>query len=271
MEDHDCHDGLFGQNGNGAPNGNVGQYGSLTLINSPGPLSPTNPSGSLSVGNLPVNATLTIDTWATTQGAGGLLAPGSQIQDSYTYYAGRRSVPVSLVWNASLPQSMFSGQEVNVTTDASGQITAGAASPSMWAELGITYDNSGAATISVNKAVQAAQATQLSAQIYGWGTGTIAQITDAANVNDIVNTSIHAKVISSGIFDHTRYDADVPANYLVVTPANITVQIGKLPGIPSGDIAQGKDLKIELTIVRSLGGQSASQQINMEQKKLGSQ
>ena len=271
-EGHDCRDGDPGNMGRSAPNGSSGQFGSAVLINNPGPLSPTQPSASVLVGTFPAQVTLTADIWATAAGAEQLFAPGSAISDTYRYWAGRKSVPVSLVWNARRPQTLFSTQEVQVTTDATGQVTNSLLTNEIWAEINTSYDSSGAAKISVDKAVLASETTQLSGQVYGYGSGTIAKLTDAANVSDLVVTDISAKVTSAGVFGHTRFEGTVPANLVTITASEVTVQIAQLGDIlqnHAGDVAQGKHLKVDLTITRSLGGRSATQQISIDKQKLG--
>jgi hypothetical protein len=272
QEGHECRDGNPGDTGRAASNGPTGQFGSAVLIDNPGPLTPTQPSANIAVASFPAQVTLTTDTWATSAGAEQLFAPGSAISDTYRYWAGRKFVPVSLVWNARRPQTLFSTQEVQVATDGTGQVTSSLLTDGIWAEINTSYDPSGAVKVSVDKAVLASETTQLSGQIFGFGGGTIAKLTDAASVSDLVVTDVSAKVTSAGLFGHTRFEGVVPANLVTITASDVTVQIAQLGDIMqnhSGDVAQGKHLKVDLTITRSLGGRSATQQVSIDKQKLG--
>jgi hypothetical protein len=267
-ERHVCVDGRSGDNGSNFSGGSAGQYGSATLNQSLTPLTPTNPSASAQVGSLPSQTTLTTDNWASAPGAGALFAPGSQISDTYQYWAGRKTVQTSVVWNASTPQSSCTSQAIGVQVNGAGQVSANIENGTVWAQLSVNYAADGSATVSVDKAVPANEATQLAGSISGSDSGLVEVLNDAAKVSTLVDTQIQAKVSTPGFLGimTSRFNGVVPANMLSVNDSSIVIDIGKLPGLPSGDIKKGKKVKIELTVTRSLGGQSANQQINIEQK-----
>jgi hypothetical protein len=268
QERHVCVDGQAGGNGSNFSGGSAGQYGSATLIQSLTPLTPTNPSASAQVGSLPSQTTLTTDNWASAPGAGALFAPGSQISDTYQYWAGRKTVQTSVVWNASTPQSSCSSQAIAVQVNGAGQVSASIENGTVWAQLSVNYAADGSATVSVDKAVPANEATQLAGSISGSDSGLVEVLNDATKVSTLVDTQIQAKVSTPGFLGvmTSRFNGQVPANLLSINDSSIVIDIGKLPGLPSGDIKKGKKVKIELTVTRSLGGQSANQEIDIEQK-----
>jgi hypothetical protein len=268
QERHVCQDGPHGDNGANFAGGASGQYGSATLIQSLTPLTPTNPNGNAQMGSLPAQMTLTADNWSTSTGAAALFAPNSVIQDTYAYWAGRKTVQTSVVWNASTPQSSCTSQAVMVQVNGSGQVSANIENTSVWAELAVSYANDGSATVSVNKAVPANQAAQLSASLSGNDSGLVDVLNDAAKVSNIVDTQVQAKVLTPGFLGimTTRFNGQVPANLLSINDSQVIVEVGKLPGISAGDLKKGKKIKVQLTITRSLGGQSANQELDLEQK-----
>jgi len=268
QERHVCEDGRHGDNGANFAGGASGQYGSATLIQSLTPLTPTNPNGGAQMGSLPAQMTLTIDNFATATGAAALFAPGSVIQDTYSYWAGRKTVQTSVVWNASTPQSSCTSQSVDVQVNGSGQVSANIENTSVWAELAVSYASDGSATVSVNKAVPANQAAQLSAALSGSDSGLVDVLSDAAKVSTLVDTQVQAKVLTPGFLGvmTTRFNGVVPANLLSINDSQVIVEVGKLPGIAAGDLKKGKKIKVQLTITRSLGGQSANQELDLEQK-----
>jgi hypothetical protein len=266
---HFCQNGAAGSNGNSYADGASGSLGTATLIQSAAPLTDTAPNASLQIGSFPQSVVLTLDRWATAQGAAQFFADGSRIADSYRYYAGRVTEPVSFVWNTSRPQANFVSQAILTSVDESGKVAANLANESVFADLSVSYDVNGAATVSVNKVALATEMNQLIAAsdaLQGRDQGLSVQLSDPANVSDFVNTEVYAVVKSDGVFNHTRFDGNVPANLVLATANGLTIKVGQLAGIPSGDIKSGKKVKITLTITRGLGAKSLSQTIQIDGK-----
>ena len=249
---HYCWPGDPGLNGQYVP-GNYGQTGAITLIPANKPSGPDNPSVSVPVGQLPYSATLTLDNWSNPTGAAALFAPGSVMQDQYTMYAGRTTAPVKIVWNAKRQTSDIMTVMFNVSIQ-NGVPTLSWDTTALWAQVSQTTDASGTTTFSIDAAALPSETTELSAVLSGDGTSTIVTLTDQAALSDLVTTSVYAKVESHGVFWHTHYDADVPtASVQMVSPTQFIVDIGQIyPSANAGDLASGKELRVTLTITRSL-------------------
>ena len=269
QEKHECVDGDPGLTGKTAQNGAAGSFGSVALIQSATPLTATQPSTIFQVGAAPSYVTLSMDRWATSTGATQLFAPGSAVSDTFSYWTGRALTAVSMVWNAARDKTPFANQQIQVSTDMDGRIAPTVFSGGMLAEMSVRYDPSGAARVSIDKAILMSESEKLSGKIYGFSTGTIVQLTDAAMVSEVVQTGVYAKVVIIGSTERTIYDGTVPADLIAISPTNVTVEIGKLDWISLADLARGKHLRVILTITRFLGGTSTVLELTLDQKQLG--
>lgn len=262
LESHVCQSGSYGRNGSSYQNGSSGEFGAITLIPSATPLTAVQPTTNVKFGTFPSSVVLTLDKWSSLNGARNLFAPGSRISDTYQAYAGRMSVPVSFVWNAPRPQSAFASQSIVTFLDRSGKVSASLQNNSVFADLSVSYAANGAATVTVNNALVASDVTKLSGEensLSGTGQDVAVTLNDAANVSDVVQTQVYAVVKSEGIFSHTRFEGNVPVNLIEHTASGVVIHIGQLEGIPSGDLKNGKKMKINLTVTRALGDKTANQ------------
>ena len=265
-EDHSysCWDGSHGSSGSSGRNGTDGHYGSLTLINSPSVLPADIRSERVRVGDLlGVRPVLAENLWEQRGGARNILAPGSRVTDTYSYYTGRRFYPVTFGWNArrgiqefadrSLQLSL-SNYQISTTVDAA-----------MWASIrkSISGDTT---TFTVEKAINATDATQLSTDIRGTDSNVTLYLKDAAAVSDLVNTSINMKLEADTLFNKNLFVGVVPANVITVNADEIQVHLGQLPNIDPKYLKSGKGLILKMTVTRSLADRSANQDFKFKHK-----
>lgn len=261
-----CRDGDFGSRGRAGRDGQPGQPGQLWLVNQDQPLLPDNPSQSLSLaalGSTPVAVSKNL--WQQRGGALGLLAPGSVIANEYQEYVGRVEGQGQIVWDAPRSATAFATDTATMTIQDSGAI-AFQFSPDLWLAGEIQVADA-LTTYRVTQAVRASEATQLSwGTLNGQGLQLTIAVLDLAAVSDYVDTQFQIRLRTADgdpnrdrrVRYITRYEGPVAENLVSRNHNRFEVALGRIPGVSGSDIRRGNYAEIELTMVRSLGGNSTS-------------
>lgn len=263
-----CRDGDNGDWGRNGRDGSNGQLGQVWLVNRTQPLLPETPRQVLFLSDVTNRSVpLSRNLWQQQGGILGLLAPGSTVASEYQEYVGRVEGDGRLIWEAPRSSQGFAGTGVTLAIQADGAIDFSFPSD-LWV-VGEQTRADAVTTFRVTQAVRAAEATQLA---WGTFTGQSAQLTlavlDLAAVSDYVNTQFHITLRTADGDPNrnrrlryiTRYEGTLPANLITRTNNRFELAVGRLP-IDLDDIRRGHYAEIELRMTRSLGNNSASQNL----------
>lgn len=263
-----CRDGDSGRTGMSGRDGAPGALGRLIVVQQATPLAPENPTQTLAVADLTNRAiALSKNLWQTRFGARSLLAPGSNVADDYQAYVGRAEGRVRLDWQAPRPASRFATDLVTtqIQDDGSASVTF---PEHLWVEGSSTREGD-LTTYTVSAVVRAADVTRLAlGRTDGRSQDFQIAVLDLAGESDYLNTQFYVKYESTDQGPHgdrpgrysTRYDGLVPADLVTRDQNRFTLSLGRLP-IGSQHFRSGTYGRLEIRIVRSLGGRSAEQRL----------
>jgi hypothetical protein len=195
-------------------------------------------------------------------GAAELFAAGSTVSDFYRTNVGRKEFPIDVSWNVRRPADDF--RDVDLLLLMQDDRMSATLPTNIWSTISIG-GSSELITVSVEKALYATDAAQLTGKISGSDRDTVVELADAAHVSDMVDTRIQIKVESRGLFYHTRFDGSMPGDLIETSADGVLLRIGRLPGVKTGDLSPGTKFRISMTVTRSLGGNSAEQKITVKQ------
>lgn len=270
-ERYTCRDGRYGVNGSFGKDGTTGQNGQLWLVNQLDPLPGETPSQTLSLrefASRPV--TLSRNLWSARSGANALLASGSVVNDTYQEYVGRVEGQVALDWQAEKPAGLFSDAPLTAEIDETGQLTA-RFSDQLWVDY-TTQRNADQMILTINNVVRASDATRLAwGGTEGSGRDLKAVVLDLSGETANLNTQFRLTLETSNgdprrdrrLRYVTRYDEIIPADLVNVDHNRFALDIGRL-SISQANITPGTYARITLTAIRSLGENSATQDISWQ-------
>ncbi|HZG40589.1 MAG TPA: hypothetical protein VEZ50_18075 [Nodosilinea sp.] len=268
---YSCRDGRSGANGAFGRDGAPGADGQLWIVNQMEPLLPETPAlavGLQTLATQPVR--LSRNLWAERSGANALLAPGSRVSDIYREYTGRVEGNVRLDWQAPRPLGAFAGGDVRTEIQPDGALTA-TFPDNLWAEY-TTRRQDDQMVITVTNAVRASDVTRLaSGGVQGSGADLKAVVLDLAGESAYLTTQFRV-TLRTTVGDPrdnrrpryvTVYDEVVPAELVSLAGNRFELALGRLP-IDRGPLTRGRYAQIDITAVRSLGGNSAQQSISWQ-------
>jgi hypothetical protein len=266
-----CRDGRNGRQGAPGRDGRPGQAGQLRLVNQTTPLQPDNPSQTVRLTTLAAQAVhLSRNLWTTQTGAAALLAPGSQVQDTYEVYTGRVEGTIHLDWQAERPLGAFGAAPLTTTIQRDGTLTA-TFPDEMWVAY-TTQRQENQLSIAVTQAVRASDVTRLAwGGMQGSGSELTAVVLDLAGEAAHLDTEFRVilRTTEDDLRDSRRpryrtvYDGVVPADQWTVTDNRFAIALGQLP-IDSRSLRPGTYAQLEITAQRTLGDNTAAQTLTWQ-------
>ncbi|HEY9879485.1 MAG TPA: hypothetical protein V6D29_13600 [Leptolyngbyaceae cyanobacterium] len=266
-----CRDGRYGSNGAYGSDGQDGQPGQLRLVNQLEPLPPETPTLTLPLENLlnqPV--ALSKNLWDVRTGAAALLAPGSQVADSYLAYRGRVEGNAQIVWNAPRPVAAFAGTSITTAISETGDL--GLAFPNDVWIVGEPSRTETLTTFTVTGAVRASDATRLAwGTSQGRGRDLTMNVVDLGRESAFLTTRFRLMLRTTSDDPGSdrnprytvRYDDWIPDELITRDGDRFILAIGRLP-ISQGVFRSGTLARVELKAVRSLGPNSAEQTLSWD-------
>jgi hypothetical protein len=271
QERYVCRDGRYGSNGSTGRDGATGQDGQLRLVNQLDPLPRDTPSQTLPLRDFTSRpVALSRNLWETRTGANAMLAAGSIVNPTYQEYVGRVEGQVALDWQAQKPANLFSDVALTAEINESGQLTA-RFSDQLWVDYR-SQRNADQMTLTINNVVRASDATRLAwGGTEGAGLNLKAVVLDLAGETAYLNTQFRLILETSNgdprrdrrLRYVTRYDEIIPADLVHVDNNRFTLDVGRLP-ISQSHFSPGTQARITLTAIRSLGENSATQDISWQ-------
>lgn len=268
---YECEDGDDGDSGLNGPDGRTGEDGQLWLVNQLEPLQPENPSQSA---RLTAFATqplaLSRNLWETRTGANFLLAMGSRVRDSYQIYTGRVEGTVQLNWQAQRPINLFATESVTTEIQPDGTLAA-TFSENLWADYSTQIDGN-AMILTINRAALRRDVTRLAwGGTQGNGPNLKAVVLDLGGESAFVDTQFHItlKTTTDNLGDSRRpryttaYEGALPAEVVTLANNRFELALGQL-SIEARALRPGTYAQLEITALRSLGGQSAEQTLTWQ-------
>ncbi len=263
-----CRDGRHGRNGAPGRDGRDGPAGQLRLVNQATPLSAETPSQTVTLQAL-VNQPLHLSRhlWRSKPGAPALLAPGSQVQDTYEEYTGRVTSTLAIDWQAPRPLGGFAAEAVTATIEPDGAVTA-TFPEGVWFDYG-TQRQADEVRIAITQAVRERDVTRLAwGGLHGSGSDLRAVVLDLAGESAHLQTQFRVTLRTTDgnprdshrLHYTTAYDDVVPAAAVTVTGNRFEIDLGQLP-IPARRLRQGTYAQLDITAIRTLGNYSARQPI----------
>ncbi len=264
-----CSDGRDGSSGSHGANGLSGSYGNIHLLRGLNEVPADAPTATVALSLAAETPTpLSKKHWLELAGARSLFAQGSDISDSYFEFDQVRHTQAIIEWNAPRPVSDFAAEKVGFTFD--GEKVSHHFTDGIWSVVkkSIRPD---ATVFSVEAAIRDSEAGQIAlGGIEGSGEDLKIVLKDRLAVSQLVNTSatITLKTASFLGILRNRYSDEIPSKLIeVVSPSQINLLIGKLPGIkhPDKAFASGRKIRFELYMIRSLS--SRATRISLESPK----
>jgi hypothetical protein len=266
---HYCRPGQNGNDAGSARDGQAGRFGRVTLIKSSQHLPANVLAQSVDLASAPTSAvTLQKNIFSQASGAHALLAPNSQVDDSYTRFVTTRLLPIRLIWKARKAITEFA--HIPITYELNEDATGADFSTAAWT-TGSAVVESGVQIFTIDQAVRAEDAARLTATVTGNGLETKLVFTDAADVSDLVSTQVTAaKLESKGVFSHVRFEGPIPSDKIIRSGNTLSINIGRLwsAGDVSNDLKPGKEINAFLTIQRTMGVHSTELPIEMRKVRI---
>lgn len=266
-----CQNGRSGQIGASGSPGSNGSRGSATLVKSSTPLLPQSGSGRLNIQEFqtqnPVQFTLTENIFARRGGLLSLLAPGSDMSDSYSEFVRRAEENVQFVWAATRSPAPYKGTLSAYISG--GQVSLSASSNDiLMTEKSV---QNGVHTLTVKEAYNVSEFSVINFKRENYGTKTQIRVQSTVPRPDLVSDSYHVTVTQVRLLlpDKVMYSGSVPASLITTSGAESVVRIGQVKFEDSSKI-WSKKLKISFSMNRQVKGASSSIQksANYNQDKL---
>jgi len=263
-ERYECEDGDDGDYGQGGRGGAAGNTGRLVAINQLEPLPAETPAVTTAIATLADQTiSLSRNLWQTRSGARNLLAPGSNISDSYQAYTGHIERQFALDWQA--PQSANSLRDnVTVSLLASGDV--GIQFPEDYWLQGSSTKQADVTTYRVDGIIPVAQVTQLAmGRVAGRSRTFEVNVIDRARLSESLDTAFRIRYSTArDRGTRTRYtvqhEGPIPSDLIVRDNNRFTLALGRLP-IRSQLMSGGTQARVEIIATRRYGENSKQQTI----------
>lgn len=253
-----CTSGRDGYAGRNGQNGSNGGYGRVLLMKSAEAIKPDMPSVYIDMSKMetaPVS--LSQNIWEKhLSGGRALFKAGSQINDQYHLYTGRREQEYTFQWKASRPSSDFAGWQMLVAMQSDGTVNV-TYPKNLYVDSEIIETGEGKFTFIIHSALTTSEIANLTlGSLTGFGASAVVQLRDESKVSDVVDTAIHIKyqTVEDGVYK-VRLDADVPASAITMTPGEIFLALGQL-GIDEKYLSGNLQVYVGLTVKRSYEGKT---------------
>jgi len=264
--EYECEDGDRGQDGGYGSTGKEGELGRARLIESSGPLENDNPSVESAIATFSSSpVALSRNLWEVRTGAKYFFAEGSTVGDEYDQYAGRAEKSFQLVWDAERPRTTTEGN-LKVEIDPQGELQV-TTQDDLWIKGDFSNsDDENLTTYRVQGAVLASEALKLSlGRNRGRGQALTVNVIDTASQSDLVDTQFRLRYYTDEGDRRSRfisrYEGAVPAELVTQDYNRFSVALGQLP-INASHLGRGTQVRMELTVIRSYGDNTAEQVLN---------
>jgi hypothetical protein len=252
--------------------GSSGTLGQATLIPQMDPVAPATPALSIDMGSLGATNSypLSDNRWRRQSGALSLFAPGSELADTYTLYAGRVERTATIKWAADRPASDFASETLSLRLNGDNSLSLSVDDATIWTDIRET-DQAGGRAYTIDRVVRASEASNLKfLGISGKDTGLVARFQDLNGLNSVVRTAVHVKYETAFmyIFYLKKFEGDVPADLLTIDHDVITVALGKLP-IKAKYLAAGERIRLTFEVGRSFLGNSTNFEVKKARERIG--
>lgn len=263
-EDYDRYTCVAGDRGrDGAPGrpGSEGSLGFVTLIKSKTPLLPEALSLQVSLRQFAskksIDGLLSENLFVRQSGLLSLLAPGSQVSDSYSEFVRRAEEKVRLVWDSKKLATSYAGT-ISVSINE-GEVSFNVTSD----EVLLTEERleNGVHTLYIRDAYNLSEFAILGLTLEGQKTGTLIRVKGASPRLDLVEDFVRVKISYKRVLLGYKevFDGAVPVGALQRAGTDLLVNVGKMRFSSSDDIWNGKkEAKIELQIHRRIKGSDES-------------
>ena len=252
-----CRNGYRGSDASQGDYGARGSYGRLVLVNQLTPVLPETPSYQFDMSTMETKVlNLSRNHWQSKSGGASLFQSGSDVANNYALYVGRTEMTLGFRWEVARPVADFKGKtmRVQLDTETPKVYVAGG----LWVN-GALEDVEGKKTYVFKSVVNSNEIAYLQFSSFaGVGTDHAISIKDSAGVSSILNNKIHLTYYTAenGAYK-TQYDADVPADKVLITPKEIKVLVGAL-GIKPEALKRGTQAYAKVLVTRSLGSNAAT-------------
>lgn len=257
-----CQNGNQGEEGYDGSSGNQGAYGQVTIISQLDPVAPAHNQVTVKMEEMEkLPHRLSLNHWENRTGARALFATGSDLSNSYRYYAGRTDVDYSLLWKAQRPVTDFSGKSISLTLNTDKKVSISLPS-GVWASGEYAADGSGFTFL---KALFSSEAMNLSfAGVTGSGAELTAQIKDNANVTDLLETTYTMEYYTRYNYRWIRrFSGTVPAAAITSAADGHRIAIGSMTIDPKYT-AIGVRTFIRFYAKRRLGNFSSTKELGID-------
>ncbi len=260
-----CQNGQDGQWSYDGTQGSRGSYGAVTIISQLDPVAPSKPQATIAMADMekaPID--LSTNNWENRKGARALFVVGSDISDSYRYYAGRTEVRYALSWKANRPLSDFGTRKMTLELK-DGKVSKFFPTD-VWVKGDETAEHNGK-LYTISNALFTNQIFNISIPAFvGTGTNLVVQVKDTGNVSDQVSTTftIEYLTVQNGYW-YKRFSGAVDPKLVTATPAGLSIAVGQLPISDVKYFAAGVRAFVRLYAKRSLGNYYATKEITRDQ------
>ena len=267
-----CRNGQDGRSGRVGENGKDGENGMLFLVMQGKDLRSDKPTATISMASMaqstPIN--LSNNLWKSNSGAGNLLAPSSIVTDTYQEYIKRWEKTVVPQWKESQPVSDFKEQEIGLELTEQNKLNI-TYPEEVWLDAEIA-DTEQKTSLIINHAVAKDDTTELTrGLVSGSRDDLVFTVIDEARKSDILDTKFKIEYRTSGdrftdssdsVSYKTRYEGIVPAATVKKDGQRFSLALGQF--VDSEYLRPGTLVDLKLTAIRSLGNNSAEQEIDWE-------
>lgn len=246
-----CSDGRNGQLGQSRDNGLYGSRGRLTLIPTLNSLPSENRQAQVNIDSiLTTKISLSAHVWQELAGALQLFAPGSTINDVYKKFMGTRQYNYSFGWTARRQPGEFLNAAIYLQATQNGVESYG--SRGFWYDSSL-QQNGDVYHETVLRAMNGDEAVKLDLQFEGKERALVANITDLANVSDMLKTgftNVTFKKVRPIVWDKTLFEGTIPSSHIIENNGSFVIRLGELPGVDISDLEGGNKITLKMDVSR---------------------
>ncbi len=250
---------MNGRNGMNGSNGSHGSLGSAVLIPSATEILPDDTSRSQDISLLDGFAvTLAKNNFVMKSGLLSLLAPGSQLQDTYDMWTGRDSKSAAVKWSASRKAAEFKGLKADFKYTANGVDFK--MPMSLMSAITTHTLQGGNLNFDVAAVVPRAEAEGVKFAFEGTGFDTTVRVLDPALEPKLLADNYNIKLYRDKFGgDDLNWEGDLTPEFITHDGKNVILKIGKLPAKDADKTFKpGKDIKVVFNLTRKIGSSVAT-------------
>jgi hypothetical protein len=267
---YNCFSGKNGAQGKDGKAGKEGSMGGIFLVPTSAGLPTITPTTTTTIGqwlNSPISVSKHL--WSMHSGAAQLLAPGTEVQDTYQLFERLIKKEITLAWNANTSMGDLAKTSATITygqgpTDEDVSIQFGRGT---WIRTAITDIDSEHRKINITDIFRDDDARQITlAGVEGHGTHTSIVLRDDGPAPQAFTTAAYLKVEAMNVMWYaTRFDGMMDSSLISTDGKYIAIQIGRIPGLAKY-LHQGKHVRLTLAVTRGFDNFSTEVSILDTQK-----